>query len=717
MKRRFRSFFALLLILLTVSALTVNRVSAATLRSKKIVSIVYDDSGSMKGANWAYANYSIQTFVAMLNEEDELYITYMSKPGTAVKIDTGDLMAAVNGIRTHWSTNNTPYESVTTAMKQLEKVSDNNPNTQYWLVVFTDGDFNDESNRNVSDALDKFKSKKMANGSAPQIMYMTIGDSGDIFTPHPTDKDITVIRAQREEDIRDSLFDIASRVTGRVHVEGRDISVLDDKTIEFSANVPLFSISILVQNKKVSVESIKDSDAVNVPIIHEIPLRMPDTSISGAVGVQDMFGSVILAGKEQGNIPAGNYTITFSDAISKDDIVIMLEPALQLKIKLYIGGKEVTDLDEINLLTTGLSAKAAIYEYGTDNEILESLLPGKTDKKMTFSIDGGIIDSNDALHLDNITVGEGENTVSASLDVSGYFHLETHVDLYPKAVPKIDRIDAEVSGDGSPRRKNSDGSYDADNVVYISRLKTNRTGIRFTVYIDGEPINHAMAVSMEKIFRSGLQPDFSNYEVEIQSDGSFLVYPNQKPWFMPIELYYLRHHGTQRVGIDLDGIHAEEALEFKMFGSRKEGVIHYIDLILLLYALYLIFLKRHFPKCSLVVASGRNSGRRVTYREMERVDLNWMGCFGQTNIFTILFNLIKLLLPGPSRTRFHGYVFSGQLSVLNRNYSLLVKNVRGKFVDTDSPRPTEESQETTIEMQDNLFIRDGESYIKFYIEN
>ena len=57
--------------------------------SRKIVSVVYDDSGSMKKeSNWSSANYAMQAFAALLNKEDGMYITYMSsyKQG-AKKVD------------------------------------------------------------------------------------------------------------------------------------------------------------------------------------------------------------------------------------------------------------------------------------------------------------------------------------------------------------------------------------------------------------------------------------------------------------------------------------------------------------------------------------------------------------------------------------------------------------------------------------------------------
>ena len=174
-KRVLCCFFALVLTLLVLFPIArTSSVHAESLRSKKVVSVVYDDSGSMSGSNWPYANYAMQTFVAMLNDDDELYITYMSNPGKAEKINTDDLLSAVTDIRNHQDSGDTPYESVQTAMNQLESVKDTNANTQYWLVVFTDGGYNGSTPGDTTEVerdLDDFSSKKMANETTPQIMY------------------------------------------------------------------------------------------------------------------------------------------------------------------------------------------------------------------------------------------------------------------------------------------------------------------------------------------------------------------------------------------------------------------------------------------------------------------------------------------------------------------------------------------------------------------
>lgn len=77
MKKLLSTLLAIILVLSVMLSLPIS-VSAESLYIRKIVSVVYDDSGSMDGNKWAYANYAMQTFCGMLNSEDQLFITYMS---------------------------------------------------------------------------------------------------------------------------------------------------------------------------------------------------------------------------------------------------------------------------------------------------------------------------------------------------------------------------------------------------------------------------------------------------------------------------------------------------------------------------------------------------------------------------------------------------------------------------------------------------------------
>ena len=87
------------------TAIPVSAASGDEIRApKKIISIVYDDSGSMVGDRWVYTSYAMQGLIALLNEEDELYITFMSSPSTAQQFPLDDIGQAVGRIQA-WTDN------------------------------------------------------------------------------------------------------------------------------------------------------------------------------------------------------------------------------------------------------------------------------------------------------------------------------------------------------------------------------------------------------------------------------------------------------------------------------------------------------------------------------------------------------------------------------------------------------------------------------------
>lgn len=141
---------------------TTNNDSGDTVTSpKKIISVVYDDSGSMAGERWTYANYSLQTLTSLLNTQDELYVTYMSDPSDAKKISLTDIQDSVDKIRDKEDSHNTPEESIDTAVGKLESIKGTDATTQYWLIIMTDGAINEMSNESeLQKKIDSVKNKK-----------------------------------------------------------------------------------------------------------------------------------------------------------------------------------------------------------------------------------------------------------------------------------------------------------------------------------------------------------------------------------------------------------------------------------------------------------------------------------------------------------------------------------------------------------------------------
>ena len=172
--------------------------SLGTENIQKIVSVVYDNSGSMKAgdtptvdptvkkARYRYATYALQMLIGLLNDNDKLIINPMNDTkgnwkGEGIEVDlTGDINnpnkrndviedlfynpttstdTNVEGKIPIVTGGNTPFNSVNNAIESFKKITngkglptseeytDEDKNTEYWLVILTDGVFNEYVNK------------------------------------------------------------------------------------------------------------------------------------------------------------------------------------------------------------------------------------------------------------------------------------------------------------------------------------------------------------------------------------------------------------------------------------------------------------------------------------------------------------------------------------------------------------------------------------------
>lgn len=91
---------------------------------ERVVSLVYDDSGSMRNNDrWKYANYALQSLVALLDEKDKFSYVPMSKPNDPLNISlTKDKrQTEIEGIGAWKTYLNTPFSAVETAMQSIKR--------------------------------------------------------------------------------------------------------------------------------------------------------------------------------------------------------------------------------------------------------------------------------------------------------------------------------------------------------------------------------------------------------------------------------------------------------------------------------------------------------------------------------------------------------------------------------------------------------------------
>ena len=312
---------------------------------RKVISVVYDDSDSTltKGYCWSYLNYAMQTIAAMTNEQDELYITYMSKAkvdgAEAARLDLSDKAAVITQIRDYFDMGNTPYESVDIAMNALRASEDTDPGTQYWLIVLTDGEFQrDHGNgphverRELQREMEALTAETMANGSHPHVIYMGFGREAVTVRSKPS-KGLTGFKIKDPETIMSILAEISNDISGQAEVE--DVTVTDG-AVTFRAELPFYSVSLLAQGGESTALSAAGVDATGDGTAE---LSLDDSAIlqypyrRGFRTDKNLLGSFATLSAGGEIFPAGEYRIETEGTISEDVTVVMIEPAVRLQVE------------------------------------------------------------------------------------------------------------------------------------------------------------------------------------------------------------------------------------------------------------------------------------------------------------------------------------------------------------------------------------------------
>ncbi|MBO5778779.1 MAG: hypothetical protein J6R82_04340 [Clostridia bacterium] len=566
-----RTVISLVLTVLLVGSLFLSlplNVSAESLYIRKIVSVVYDDSGSMLGDKWAYANYAMQAFCGMLNSEDQLYITYMKnseKSGytpETIDLSANKIQSSVDSIRNHTENGSTPYKAVEVAFDKLKSVKDSNPNTQYWLVVITDGSFDGWSastaKNKLNDNLSTYAGTKMPNGTNPQITYLAIG-GGAIAADSNESKGIYSYSTDKAEGIIDVMSKMADRVSGRTRLTKNEVKQVDKKTIQVSSSIPLLNIAVLAQGTGAKITEAVYSNETKLPISRSVTLSYP--------GYSDLNGGAFLVGDSQTVIGDGTYQIRFDREISLNDIVVLFEPALEMRMKVMLNGKEVTNHYDLRnaMAQDKISISCKIYEMGTNKEISPDLLPAGTEFEVRIAEGGKVVKtvSGKNMTLDSYELKNLETELTASVKIKGFNPIEYSVKFTPTVyVPRgVYTIKAEFGSDVKEIKK--------DDIASDHKLS-----ILFTVYADGKAMTDPAEVKALNP-KITLSPDGNDGDWEVNSKGQIVFTPNKA------ETKQLFGHYDVKVTCSLeDGTSLEETYRVKLkdytlkvaFGSDIRGI-------------------------------------------------------------------------------------------------------------------------------------------------
>lgn len=430
--------FVLLLSLMTAGVFSLqNTISYASESSgRKIVTIVFDDSFSMANENrYSNANYAIQAFIALLNEEDELHLIYMSdaarqlaaQPGNfdpsaiAKDIDLTNPQSGADQVRNNpWQGAGTPFGAVQMGYNELVSHEDTDPSTQYYLIVLSDGGFMDDATNQITidtgtvqGQFESFYGTLMPNQTHMNTYYLAIGAEAVALTDRP-DLNFHAQTASDGQSMIHAIGALADTISGRYRLDASEISVYDT-LVSFTSELPLKSLSFLSQGREAAVSSVIGPNGENYEIRRNVTLA-PD----GYNADPSLFGNAIVTDAGGANMPAGTYQVQFTAGVDPGSLNVMIEPAVECRLAVQYNGETVSaeKLAEIPEGET-VTITAQAVESGTDTVVDSSFLEKGTANTLVYEVDGNEIVRSDTGELP-ITLQLGEGRISGQIQMPGF---------------------------------------------------------------------------------------------------------------------------------------------------------------------------------------------------------------------------------------------------------------------------------------------------------
>lgn len=420
----FMGIFLLLFLLTGVSF-------AEESQSKKVVSIVYDDSGSMRNDNnYYYSDYALQILTASMGENDELNIVKMSEYFANNEIDLKSSVKRqkfINEIQGYEHNGGTPFESVNSAKNWLiNKSTTYKDDAEYWLVVITDGAFSGlptDINQYFTDLNNSFNNLNF------EFILLSIGNSTDIQLKNivKSSANSSVIEAYDNESIYSSLLNIAQMINSGATDKIVSVEKSGENKIKVTAEYPLKKMMVLIQNSDNSIKSVRHGN--NKLGNENFKVQYPAGRLKG--NLTHVLANTV------GYLNSGEYVIEFNENINLDkNITFLCEAFISCEISLVDDSDNPLNNAQMNFLTKNspIKVKCEIFN-GADGSKLENidsdlgiqLINNKNKYKMKY-------DKNKKAFYTDISVIEGKNNIYAIVEETDLYRIKSNVILIDTVV-------------------------------------------------------------------------------------------------------------------------------------------------------------------------------------------------------------------------------------------------------------------------------------------
>lgn len=349
------------------------------------IAVVYDNSGSMYTSKaWCYAKYSMEIFASMLNYDngDKLSIFPMwevSTDGKAVSAtaepveSSGSIQVKSPGdvkkISNMYTLNadGTPITQVDNAYNYLLSVpAEEDTITEKWLVVITDGEFNDDEGRVLApDVVRDHLASKATDG----IKVQYLGFDG-AKTLKSDESNGFYSKTSKASTLRKDLTGICNVIFRRAILSK---NYLNGKNLKLG--ISMRKLIVFVQGKNAEIVSLEQK-ATGKRISHVADSGKIQFSKLGAANYKkapyddSLYGQVVTFDACE----AGEYTLNYKGAT---EIQIFYEPDVDIAVTVKNEKDEVVTPESDNLYPGKYSVEYAVIDRITGEDVVDSPLMGK----------------------------------------------------------------------------------------------------------------------------------------------------------------------------------------------------------------------------------------------------------------------------------------------------------------------------------------------------
>ena len=489
-----------------------------TIPRNKVVVLVYDDSGSMwkqtdqNGQeipidNWKYANYALQSFMAMLDPEDVLKVVNMSAPKTAIQVELHKdrRQSAIDRMRAWQGKSSTPINSMYTAIAELEKAVEANSHSDFWLIVLTDGIFtelNHLDGNTTEEQIDTRKKdlfgqlqaikKKMEENEAPfQTALIPIESylkpeektmMSDFKLNWKNSTNGHVLESEGQLDIIDRINEVAALMTNR-DPSAEDLfqlnPVFKENQLILQSPFPLRRISIMEQSTEAGATfSMKEFHINDTPINKGIEGPFKIETPEDPLQLNPLIKGSLTHFKNEtidSILESGTYKIVFEQSLTdeqKRNMQILAEPALDFHVafkKINDNGSVTKDASKF-FVGSKMQIETMLTKNGSDQEPID-LRNVDIDSRfeVVAQVDKQTItltyDKNDNLFKGKFVLIEKENIpVKVAVNIKGFYLKEKVQVLHGYPIRKL------VLLSESKGWNTSLGNFDKSNPYMITPL-------------------------------------------------------------------------------------------------------------------------------------------------------------------------------------------------------------------------------------------------------